>query len=162
MWIPWTSNASAMRQATIPVERLYILRTMWTTWIANLLLGFIHALIAGDAVLSKFQSNLIGNNNIMRTYTDHTKESCLYCHLPCHTNYASDYHSAWKQMYVLLRCRISHVMCQTREVCRVTTHLYTPNIPCKRQQRIQLLTLQSCVAAFLHSPTSRPGFATDH
>ena len=54
------------------VDRLYILRTIRTTCFANLLLGFIHALIAGDAVLSKFQSNLIQNNKVMRTL------SCLY------------------------------------------------------------------------------------
>jgi len=59
MWMPWTSNASAMRQATMAVDRLYILRTIRTTCFANLLLGFNHALIAGDAVLSRFQSNLV-------------------------------------------------------------------------------------------------------
>lgn len=52
------SNASVIRQATIAVDRRYIVRTMCTILIARRLLGFIHAFIAGDAVLSKFQSNL--------------------------------------------------------------------------------------------------------
>lgn len=132
MWIPWTSNASAMRQATMPVERLYILRIMWTTWIANLLLGFIHALIAGDAVLSKFQSNLTENNKIMRIYAGHIKESYLYWSLQCHTTYEADYHSAWKEMYALLCHSSSHVMCHTRGAGRFTIHLYIPNTPCGR------------------------------
>lgn len=53
-------------------------------------------------------------------------------------------------------------MCLSREVGGFTTHLYTPNIPCKSGQRIQLLELRSSVDAFLHSPTSRLEFATDH
>lgn len=52
------SNASVIRQATIAVDRRYIVRTICTILIASRLLGFIHAFIAGDAVLSKFQSNL--------------------------------------------------------------------------------------------------------
>jgi hypothetical protein len=53
------SSASAIRHATVAVDLLYIVLTMCTTLIANLLLGFIHALIAGDAVLNRFQSNLV-------------------------------------------------------------------------------------------------------
>lgn len=52
------SNASAIKQATVAVDRRYIVRTMCTILIASRLLGFIHAFIAGDAVLNKFQSNL--------------------------------------------------------------------------------------------------------
>ena len=59
MWIPCTSKASAMRQATIAVDLWYILLNMWTIRMANLLLGFIHAFIAGEAVLNKFQSSLV-------------------------------------------------------------------------------------------------------
>lgn len=52
------SNASAIKQATVAVDRRYIVRTICTILMARRLLGFIHAFIAGDAVLSKFQSNL--------------------------------------------------------------------------------------------------------
>lgn len=48
-----------MRQATIAVDLRYIVLNMCTIRIANLLLGFIQAFIAGDAVLSRFQSNRV-------------------------------------------------------------------------------------------------------
>lgn len=59
MCVAWTSNASAMRQATIAVDLRYIVLNICTIRIANLLLGFIQAFIAGDAVLNRFQSNRV-------------------------------------------------------------------------------------------------------
>lgn len=56
--MPCTSSASAIKQAMMAVDRLYMQRIMCTDRMANRLLGFIHALIAGEAVLSKFQSSL--------------------------------------------------------------------------------------------------------
>lgn len=58
-----------MRLAAVAVSRLAYARYRATTRIPSRLHGFIHALIAGDAVLNRFQSSL-EHNWYLRTWRD--------------------------------------------------------------------------------------------
>lgn len=57
--MPVTSRPLAIRQAATAVRRRCIALIMATNLMANRLLGFIQAVIAGDAVLSRFQSRRV-------------------------------------------------------------------------------------------------------
>lgn len=69
MWIEGTSRASAIRHTTTAVRRLYIDLHIVIALMKNLLLGFIQALIADEAVLRRFQSSL-KKNYVIGNYRD--------------------------------------------------------------------------------------------
>lgn len=62
------SSAAAMRLAAVAVRRRACARYSATTRMPSRLHGFIHALMAGDAVLSRFQSSL-ATEQVLHSYT---------------------------------------------------------------------------------------------